>query len=862
MSRALFLLLFFIHVIYTRGNQILFRHHHPNILTDKAALLAFKKTITYDPNMVLEDWHESAPVCNFTGVVCSYPHHHRVSELHLNASGIRGLLSPFLANLTKLRQLDLSGNELFGRIPPEFSSLRLLNNLILYDNRLHGPIPDSIAVLSILFYLDLHGNQLTGLLPSSILYNCTSLMYIDFSENAIYGKIPSEIGNHLQYLYFFNLYSNNLTGTIPKSFSNSTYLDSFDVENNSLSGELPIETFLNKPLLQFLHLSYNHLSSHDNNTNLIPFFTALSNCSNLKELELAGNGIGGRLPSTIDQLAFGIKVINLEDNLIFGTIPPSVANLSNLTLLNLSSNLLNGTIPVEIGLLPRLEQLILSNNSLSGPIPSTVGQIITLGRLDLSKNGLSGEIPATLGNLTRLVELLLQRNQLSGRMPSSLGKCKSLNKLDLSYNRLTGRIPKEILGLRDLGVFLNLSHNLLQGSLPLELSKMEAVQEIDLSSNNLNGSIFPQLESCVAVQVINLSHNFLQGTLPESLGRLRNLETLDVSYNSLSGEIPLGLSGCTTLKQLNLSYNDFNGSIPKVGVFGNFTLLSFLGNPHLCGLVSRTCQKKRLWLHWRKSLILVSAVATSSALLLVVCCLIGFKKIKLKMFPREDGISRKSAPGLKFSYPRITYKELAEATGGYDEGRLIGSGSFGHVYRGILRDGTLVAVKVLHLQTSNSTKSFNRECQVLKRIRHRNLMRIVTACSLPDFKALILPFMANGSLESHLYPPLEPTVSGSASLDLNLIQRVFICSDIAEGMAYLHHHSPVRVIHCDLKPSNVLLNDDMTALVSDFGIARLVTSSGGSVGVENMANSNSTANMLCGSIGYIAPGTIIPFFRS
>jgi serine/threonine protein kinase len=133
----------------------------------------------------------------------------------------------------------------------------------------------------------------------------------------------------------------------------------------------------------------------------------------------------------------------------------------------------------------------------------------------------------------------------------------------------------------------------------------------------------------------------------------------------------------------------------------------------------------------------------------------------------------------------------------------------------------------------------------LKRIRHRNLIRIITACSLPDFKALVLPYMANGSLDSCLY---------TSSSDLSLIQRVNICSDIAEGMAYLHHHSPVRVIHCDLKPCNVLLNDDMTALVSDFGIAKLVmTAGGGNGGAVEVVNS--TANMLCGSIGYIAPGT-------
>jgi len=132
---------------------------------------------------------------------------------------------------------------------------------------------------------------------------------------------------------------------------------------------------------------------------------------------------------------------------------------------------------------------------------------------------------------------------------------------------------------------------------------------------------------------------------------------------------------------------------------------------------------------------------------------------------------------------------------------------------------------------------------VLKRIRHRNLMRIVTACSLPDFKALVLPFMANGSLERCLH-------AAAGAAELSLVQRVNICSDVAEGMAYLHHHSPVKVIHCDLKPSNILINDDMTALVSDFGISRLVMSIGGVADVGA-----STANMLCGSIGYIPPGT-------
>lgn len=143
-------------------------------------------------------------------------------------------------------------------------------------------------------------------------------------------------------------------------------------------------------------------------------------------------------------------------------------------------------------------------------------------------------------------------------------------------------------------------------------------------------------------------------------------------------------------------------------------------------------------------------------------------------------------------------------------------------------------------------------------------MRIITACSLPDFKALVLPFMANGSLENRLYNNNNNNNNSLGSnSELGLMERVSICSDVAEGMAYLHHHSPVKVIHCDLKPSNVLLNDDLTAVVSDFGISRLVMGnsnvSGGGNNNNNVATIGenvgaSTANMLRGSIGYIAPG--------
>lgn len=779
-------------------------------------------------------------------------------KLILNDFGIVGPLSPFISNLTHLRVLGLMNNHLSGEIPREFSSLRHLRHLLLEGNDLHGQIPDIFSLLVNLTVVDLRLNRLNGTILHSFFSNCTLLKNVDLSFNLLQGNIP-EIGN-CKDLWNLNLYNNQFTGEIPFSITNASSMVSLDVEYNLLSGELPSNIVASLPQLEYLHLSFNAMISPENNSNLDPFFTALCNYTSVIELELEGMGLGGKLPTSIGNCV-NLSSLLMEENNITGSIPPTLSNLTLLWQLNLTSNLLSGTIPYEISQLPFLDQLFLSHNLLYGPIPAALGQFRKIGLLDLSNNKFSGEIPKSLGNLTKINYVFLNNNLLSGSIPSSLGQCRDLLKLDLSYNRLTGNIPPEISNLREIRIFINLSHNFLGGDLPIELSKLENVQAMDLSSNRFTGRISPRISSCIALSLLNLSHNLLVGELPESLGDLENLEAFDVSVNQLSGTIPTSLSNIRTLRFLNLSVNKFSGTIPSGGIFDSVTILSFLENGNLCGSIPGipNCHKSKKLFQSATFWIIFCVVISLSVSFSVVCCILGCRYLKVIISAGEaepeTETEIKSQPELIHNFPRITYKELFDATGGFDEERKLGSGSYGRVYEGLLPDGTHIAVKVLQLQTGNSTKSFNRECQVLKRIRHRNLIRIITACSLPDFKALVLPYMANGSLDSWLYPHSGTDLaSSSRSSDLSLIQRVNICSDIAEGMAYLHHHSPVRVIHCDLKPSNVLLNDDMTALVSDFGIARLVMTvgAGNNGGVaENMGKS--TANVLCGSIGYIAP---------
>ncbi|KAL5547569.1 hypothetical protein UlMin_002800 [Ulmus minor] len=829
--------------------------HNKNalIVRDRAALVSFMSGIVSDPQHALEDWNSwDVHVCNWSGVRCNNAKE-QVVELDLSGRSLRGTISPSLANLSSLSILDLSRNLFHGQIPKELGFLSKLEQISLSSNLLDTNIPFELGFLHRLVYLDLGSNRLKGPIPFSLFCNgsSSSLQYIDLSNNSLSGEIPLKNECELKQLRFLLLWSNQFVGRIPPSLSNSTKLEWLDLESNMLSGELPCEIVRKMPQLQFLYLSYNHFVSHDGNTNLEPFFSSLANSSNFQELELAGNNIGGIIPSSIGDLSSAnLLQIHLDQNLISGSIPPHISKLVNLTFLNLSSNLLNGTIPLELCRMRKLERVYLSNNSLSGEIPSAVGDISHLGLLDLSRNKLSGSIPDSFSNLSQLRRLLLYGNKLSGKIPPSLGKCINLEILDLSHNQLSGVIPREVAGLRSLKLYLNFSSNHLHGLLPMELSKMDMVLAIDLSSNNLSGTIPPQLGSCIALEQLNLSRNFLEGPLPVSIGQLPYLRQLDVSSNHLTGEIPQSLQASSTLKLLNFSFNNFSGNVSSKGVFSFLSIDSFLGNEGLCGSIKgmSRCRRK----HNHHLIIIPIVLSIFGTFIMCIFCysLVLKSKIRNQMaiFNRgdiEDGEGDKK----DLKYPRISYQQLIDATGGFSPSSLIGSGQFGHVYKGVLQDNTRIAVKVFDLKAAGIiSASFKRECQILKRTKHRNLIRIITICSRPDFKALVLPLMSNGSLERHLYP------SHGLRNGLNLAHLVNICSDVAEAVAYLHHHSPVRVVHCDLKPSNILLNEDMTALVTDFGIARLLKGGDESnIATDDSISFSSADGLLCGSVGYIAP---------
>ncbi|KQK19243.1 putative leucine-rich repeat receptor-like serine/threonine-protein kinase At2g24130 [Brachypodium distachyon] len=812
----------------------------------------------------------------------------RLQSLDASSNMLAGSPPPELGNLSSLSSLDLSRNAFTGAVPPELGRLSRLKQLSLGDNQFQGPIPVELTRIRNLQYLNLGENNLSGRIPAAVFCNLSALQYVDFSSNNLDGEIPD---CPLPELMFLVLWSNNLVGGIPRSLSNSTKLRWLLLESNFLTGELPgSDMFGAMRGLELLYLSFNYLQSPGNNSSdLEPFFAGLTNCTGLKELGIAGNDLAGTIPETVGRLlAPGLVQLHLEFNSLSGSIPASLSGLANLTALNLSHNHLNGSIPPGIfSGMRRLERLHLSDNFLSGEIPTSLAAVPRLGLLDFSNNLLTGAIPDTLcsSNLTQLRVLSLHHNRLAGAIPPSLSLCVNLQNLDLSHNMLLSEIPTDLLssgGLSGL-LYLNLSGNLLEGPIPATIGEMAMLQALNLSSNRLSGAIPPQLGGCVAVEQLDVSGNALEGGLPEAVGALPFLQVLDVSRNSLTGALPLSLETAASLRQVNFSYNGFSGKVPS-GVAG-FPADAFLGDPGMCAAgttmpgLARCGEAKRSssrGLLRNRRVVLPVAVTVASFTLailgLAACRAMARARARTASVRRDGRRSTLLAYGHgdepsasewgdnknnNNNHPRISHRELSDATGGFEESSLIGAGRFGRVYEGTLRDGTRVAVKVLLDPKSGCgggdvSRSFKRECQVLRRTRHRNLVRVVTACSAPpDFHALVLPLMRNGSLEGRLYPR-----DGRPGRGLSLARLVSVASDVAEGMAYLHHYAPMRVVHCDLKPSNVLLDDDMTAVVADFGIARLVKDVGDEDDDFTGSDAdpcNSITGLLQGSVGYIAP---------
>ncbi|XP_075645726.1 putative receptor-like protein kinase At3g47110 [Castanea sativa] len=862
--------------------------------TDRLALLEFKSKITDDPLQVLSTWNESIHFCQWRGVTCGR-RHQRVIVLDLQYSKLVGSISPHVGNLSFLKNLSLTDNSFHNEIPSEIDRLRRLQILQMYNNTLSGKIPRNLSHCTNLKFINFGRNLLDGEIHAT-LGTLSKLRRINFENNNLTGSIPPSFGN-LSSLEVFSVASNNLGGSIPHSFGQLAKIIKFFVGVNRLSGRIPPSIFNLSSLKEFdvgLNQIQGHLPSDIGitlrNIEFLAIFSnqftgpipiSISNASNLNTLEFSENKLSGGVPSleklnrvsifvmSSNELGNGeandlsflcsltnatyLKVVQIKENNFGGVLPKCIVNFSTtLTILNLDNNEISGNIPLGIGNLINLDELEMWNTKLSGNIPPEIGKLRKLQYLDISENNFFGNIPSSLGNLTLLINFYLEANNLQGSIPLSLGKCQNMIVLSLSNNNLSGTISYQVFSLLFLLISLDLSANKFTGVLPIEVGNFINLQEFDITENMLFGEIPASIGSCVKLEILAMRSNFFQGVIPSSLESLRGLQVLDLSKNNFSGNIPKFLESFIFLQLLNLSYNNFDGEVPTNGVFKNTSATVIRGNGKLCGGMPKfhlpVCKynksKKRKLTHSLKLIISILSGIFGVTLVVSFLLLFSFKRKRTKSTLNHS----------QNLFLNVSYQSLLKATDAFSSTNLIGAGSFGSVYRGIFyQDGRKVAVKVFNLLHHGASKSFIAECEALRNIKHRNLVKVLTTCSGVDyqghdFKALVYEFMTNGNLDEWLHPISRINEVLEEQTNLNFLQRLNIAIDVANALEYLHHRCHSPIVHCDLKPSNVLLDNEMVGHVGDFGLARFLREA-----TQECFTNQSSSIGLKGTVGYAPP---------
>jgi protein brassinosteroid insensitive 1 len=185
---------------------------------------------------------------------------------------------------------------------------------------------------------------------------------------------------------------------------------------------------------------------------------------------------------------------------------------------------------------------------------------------------------------------------------------------------------------------------------------------------------------------------------------------------------------------------------------------------------------------------------------------------------------------------KLTFADLLEATNGFHNDSLIGSGGFGDVYKAQLKDGSIVAIKKLIHMSGQGDREFTAEMETIGKIKHRNLVPLLGYCKVGEERLLVYEYMKYGSLDDVLHDKKK-------GIKLNWSARRKIAIGSARGLAFLHHNCIPHIIHRDMKSSNVLLDENLEARVSDFGMARLMSA----------MDTHLSVSTLAGTPGYVPP---------
>ncbi|XP_044480618.1 probable LRR receptor-like serine/threonine-protein kinase At1g53430 isoform X3 [Mangifera indica] len=750
-------------------------------------------------------------------------------------------------NVCHVTLFYMRGQNLAGVFPEEFANLTFLTQIDLTQNYINGTIPARLAQIQNLTILSLVGNRIGGSLPWEI-GDFPSLEELVLEDNEFVGPIPETLGN-VKTLRRLLLSSNNFTGSIPKSLGKLTNLEDFRVDGTNLTGKIP---------------------------------DFIGNWIKMTRLDMQGSPFEGPIPSTISQMT-SLTALRISDLKGSGSSIPDLQKMTNMQRLVLRNCSLNGTIPQYLGSMSKLKLLDLSSNQLTGPIPETLHNLDAVDFVFLGNNLLTGAVHSWILNDNKKWDLSYNnfsepftagcgQNQVNviSSLASSVNNSNSWcfmkdlpcpgkathyslfincgggslksggNTYEEDYNK-EGQSVFAPVGTRwaysSTGIFtgneslnyvvsspsgLNVSGEeyyktarlspqslryfglcMRQGSYNVKLHFAEIMFTNDQTFSSLGKRIF---DVSIQGEVVLSDFNIMEEAGGAGRNITREFKNVTVSGSTLEIHLYWRGKGTNALPQRGV----YGPLISGITVTPNFKVdTGGLSVGATVGIVLASC------------LVLILVV-------LVILWRLGYLWAK----DPED----KELRGLDLQTSIFTLRQIKSATNNFDPANKIGEGGFGPVFKGTLADGAVIAVKQLSSKSKQGNREFVTEIGMISALQHPNLVKLYGCCIEGKELLLIYEYMENNSLARALFGKPEQL------LNLNWETRMKICIGIAGGLAYLHEESRLKIVHRDIKATNVLLDGNLNAKISDFGLAKL----------DEEENTH-ISTRIAGTIGYMAP---------
>ncbi|KAJ9141266.1 hypothetical protein P3X46_031819 [Hevea brasiliensis] len=716
----------------------------------------------------------------------------RVTSITLSSMGLKGQMSGDITNLPELQILDLSYNkDLRGPLPASIGNLKKLKYLILVGCSFSGPIPNSVGSLQQLVYLSLNSNAFTGPIPPSI-GNLSELYWLDLADNKLDGNIPVSTDttpglDMLVKTKHFHLGKNQLSGEIPsKLFSSDMTLIHVLFDSNKLTGSIPSTLALVQTL---------EVIRFDRNSLIGPVPSNLNVLTNVSELFLSNNGLTGPLPN-LTGMSF-LNYLDISNNSFDASdFPRWISTLQSLTTLMMEGTQLQGQIPPSFFSLANLQTVVLSNNRLNGTLDIGTINSDQLQLIDLQTNSISDYTPKP-GQ--KQVDIILVNNPVCQETGVIASYC-TVSRPNSSYVTLpnncvpipcrsnqisspncncayayTGLLVFRAPSFSDLGnitIYISLQRSLMDSFRSNQLP----VDSVSLSNPRKDLSEYLDLN----LQVFPFDRDYFNQTIISQIGFVLSNQTFKppkfFGPYYFIGDVYHYFAGEATR-----SNNSSNTGIIIGAVAGGSALLLLLV---LAGLYAYR-QKKRAEraTEWNNPFAHWDSTKSSGA---------GFPQLK----------------GARF----FSFEELKKYTNNFSEANDIGSGGYGKVYRGVLPNGQLIAIKRAQQESLQGALEFKTEIELLSRVHHKNVVSLLGFCFERGEQMLIYEFVPNGSLNESL--------SGKSGIRLDWVRRLKIALGAARGLAYLHELANPPIIHRDIKTTNILLDERLNAKVADFGLSK------------------------------------------